>query len=126
MHENVLPFKGLSKGPYFTVVRLSCNVSIGKFNNSYRQFLKYCTGATYRFFWCVSPDDSVCLAVAGTRTELSIFNGYVKNSVGHYFDVCDVLYGGRGAVAFNKLMTELFQQRKRTTDHCRSFGGSVQ
>jgi hypothetical protein len=126
MIKTATPFQGLHKGPYFTVVRLSGDVSIGKFNNSYRQFLEYCTGATYSFFWCVSPDDSVCLAVAGTRTEIYIFNSYVRNSVGHYFNVCDVLYSGRGAVAFNKLMTELFQQRKRTTGHRRSFGGSVQ
>lgn len=128
MERSVSRFKALQSGPCYTLLRFTGDVNVGAFNNGYRQYLRRVSGEffAYQYFWWIAEDDSVYLAVTGNRLAVTILNNYIKCNRGHYFDACEVLHLSRGVITFTNLVSGLFEQRKRTTGHRRSFGGSVQ
>lgn len=116
-------FTALRSGPTYTLLHLTNpDIDIRTFNDNCRAYISYVSGGlfTYDYFWWVAEDGSVYLAVSGNRIAITVMMNYLNN-ISHTYEV---IHLSRGVIAFNTLVSKLFQQRKRTTHHKRSFGGS--
>ncbi len=123
MNNTATRFTALRKGPCFTLLHLTNpNIDIRTFNDNCRAYISYVSGGlfTYDYFWWIAEDDSVYLAVSGNRIAITVIMNYINNS-SHVFEV---MHLSRGVLTFNALVSKLFQRRKRTVGHKRSFGGS--
>jgi len=109
MKEPATPFQGLNKGPYYAIVKLDSDVNIPKFRKRVLALLSRYFDQEVKLNYCwIRLSDGVYFAVSGPRAIVDTFAGYI-NQIPSIFR--GEFYLGRGAVEFNRTVSDLFARR---------------
>ena len=121
MNRAVIPFQALSKGPYFTIIRLSSDTNIQSFRQRVISLLSryFDQEIKLNYIW-IRLSDGIYFAVSGPRAVVDTLACYIDQIPSIFRGE---FYLGRGAVEFERLVSDLFARRTYVMG-CKSYGGS--